>query len=159
MALGKLPNMQKFKEAGAYSRLGTTPPALSPVAWSTFQTGVNPGAHNIFDFLTRDKRLCMPQMASTETEDTSRKIGFGPFKIKLGGPKVKITRKSEAFWKILGRHGIFSNILRVPISYPAEKFGGNILPAMCTPDLKGRQGRFSYYTTKIRFHAKIPLKR
>ncbi len=32
----------------------TTCPPLSPVAWSSFATGSNPGKHNIFDFISRD---------------------------------------------------------------------------------------------------------
>src|SRR6185503_14186457 len=51
LAQGKLPNLAKLREQGSYHRLRTTFPALSPVAWSTFATGVNPGRHNIFDFL------------------------------------------------------------------------------------------------------------
>lgn len=145
MQEGKLPNMAKLKESGSYQRLGTTLPALSPVAWSTFQTGVNPGAHNIFDFLTRDKRLCLPELSSTKTEVEERPGLLGKFfKAKA---KVKLMRKSQPFWKILGKHGVFSNIIRVPISYPPEKFGGNILSAMCTPDLRGTQGTFSLFTT------------
>ncbi len=53
MAEGKLPNLARLREEGSYRRLRTTFPALSPVAWSTFATGVNPGKHNIFDFLNR----------------------------------------------------------------------------------------------------------
>ncbi|MYB52373.1 MAG: hypothetical protein F4X77_09255, partial [Acidobacteriia bacterium] len=36
---GKLPNLAKLRQQGRYSRLRTTYPALSPVAWSTFATG------------------------------------------------------------------------------------------------------------------------
>jgi hypothetical protein len=36
MADGKLPNLSRLKEQGSYSKLRTTFPALSPVAWSTF---------------------------------------------------------------------------------------------------------------------------
>lgn len=145
MQQGLLPNMQKLKERGAYSRLGTTLPALSPVAWSTFQTGVNPGAHNIFDFLTRDKRHLLPTLASTEIRAGKGRVSLGPIKLWRRKAEVHITRKSEPFWKILGRHGVFSNIIRVPISYPPEKFEGNVLSAMCTPDLKGTQGSFSFF--------------
>jgi predicted AlkP superfamily phosphohydrolase/phosphomutase len=148
MQQGKLPNMAKLKEQGAYSRLGTTLPALSPVAWSTFQTGVNPGAHNIFDFLTRDKRYCLPLLSSTETSYSKRRFKLGPIAWNLKDrAEVKLLRKSKPFWKLLGDRGIFSNIIRVPISYPPEKFAGNILSAMCTPDLRGTQGTFSFYTT------------
>lgn len=146
MAEGKLPNLKKLKESGTYHRLGTTLPALSPVAWSTFQTGVNPGAHNIFDFLTRDKRFCLPELSSTKTE-VEKSSGFFS-KFFPAKATVKLMRKSQPFWKILGKHGVFSNIIRVPISYPPEKFSGNILSAMCTPDLRGTQGTFSLYTSK-----------
>lgn len=146
MAEGLLPNMSKLQQQGSFTRLGTTLPALSPVAWSSFQTGVNPGAHNIFDFLTRDKRYCLPQLASTETSTFVRSLGLGRLSWKKKKTSVVITRKSQPFWKILGAHGVFSNIIRVPISYPPEKFNGNILSAMCTPDLKGTQGSFSFFT-------------
>lgn len=148
MAEGKLPNLKALKEAGCYSRLGTTLPALSPVAWSTFQTGVNPGAHNIFDFLTRDKRTCLPELASTETTIGTKVLGLFGYGLKLKRPQIRITRKSQPFWKVLGQSGIFSNIIRVPISYPPEKFNGNVLSAMCTPDLRGTQGTFAFYTTR-----------
>src|ERR1051326_8573725 len=61
MDAGKLPNLATLRAAGSYHRLRTTFPALSPVAWSTFATGVNPAKHNIFDFLDRDLRTSMPR--------------------------------------------------------------------------------------------------
>ncbi len=140
---GHLPNFKKLVEIGDYRRLGSSIPSISPVAWSTFQTGVNPGAHNIFDFLTRDKRYCLPELSSTKTENIFfKKWGFR----RVHKATVKLLRKSQPFWKILGKQGIFSNIIRVPISYPPEKFDGNILSAMCVPDLKGTQGSFLAYT-------------
>ncbi len=154
MAAGKLPNLKSMSETGSFERLGTTLPALSPVAWSTFQTGVNPGAHNIFDFLTRDKRFCLPQLASTETNTVTKVINLLGYKLKRQKSEIKITRKSQPFWKILGKHGVFSNVIRVPISYPPEKFNGNVLSAMCTPDLKGTQGSFTYFTTRKESHEK-----
>ncbi len=146
MSEGLLPNLQKLQQQGSFARLGTTLPALSPVAWSSFQTGVNPGAHNIFDFLTRDKRYCLPQLSSTDTKTYDKAISLLGLRWKRKKTSVEITRKSQPFWKILGKNGVFSNIIRVPISYPPEKFNGNILSAMCTPDLKGTQGSFSFFT-------------
>lgn len=140
---GYLPNFKALMENGDYRRLGSTIPSISPVAWSTFQTGVNPGAHNIFDFTTRDKRYCLQELSSTKTETKFyKKFGF----INKSKASVKLLRKSKPFWTFLGKQGIFSNILRVPISYPPEKFDGNILSSMCTPDLKGTQGSFLTYT-------------
>ena len=51
LARGELPNLMKLREQGGYSRLKTTASAQTPVAWSTFSTGTNPGGHGIFDFL------------------------------------------------------------------------------------------------------------
>ena len=63
LAQGKLPNLAKLREQGSYHRLRTTFPALSPVAWSTFATGVNPGRHNIFDFLNRSLKTYVPELS------------------------------------------------------------------------------------------------
>ena len=49
-----LPNLAKLKDQGSFSRLRTTYPSISPVAWSSFMTGVFRVRHNIFDFLNRD---------------------------------------------------------------------------------------------------------
>ena len=57
-------------------------------------------------------------------------------------------RKSRTFWQILGQRQIASTILRVPITFPPEKFNGRMLSAMCTPDLLGTQGTFALYTTR-----------
>ena len=130
MAEGRLPNFSKLRAAGSYTRLRTTFPALSPVAWSTFATGVNPGRHNIFDFLSRDLRTYVPELSSARVTKKS----------------IELRRRSEPFWKILGREGVTSTILRVPITFPPEEFNGRLLSAMCTPDLRGSQGTFSRFT-------------
>ena len=52
MAEGQLPNLQKLADQGCYSRLRTTYPSISPVARSSFGTGVEPAKHRMFDFLS-----------------------------------------------------------------------------------------------------------
>jgi len=51
---GKLPNLKRLSEEGSFRTLGSTQPSESPTAWSSFATGVNPGQHNVYDFLIRD---------------------------------------------------------------------------------------------------------
>ena len=148
LAEGKLPNLAKLREQGSFTPLGTTVPPLSPVAWSTFQTGVNPGKHNIFDFLTPDLNRYHAKLSSVEIRPARRSIRLGSFRIPLGKAEVRLLRKSQPFWNILGRHGIFSCIQRVPITFPPEKLRGVLLSAMCVPDLRGTQGMFSFYTTR-----------
>jgi predicted AlkP superfamily phosphohydrolase/phosphomutase len=147
MAEGKLPNLSALREQGCYSRLRTTFPPLSPVAWSTFATGVNPGKHNIFDFLNRDLRTYVPELSSAKVRPSTRCLKFGKWRIAVGRPVVELRRKSVPFWKILGRHAISSTILRVPVSFPPEAFDGRLLSAMSTPDLRGTQGSFSWFST------------
>ncbi|MCH7595013.1 MAG: alkaline phosphatase family protein [Planctomycetes bacterium] len=148
MSEGKMPNLSKLKRQGTFTRLATTAPPLSPVAWSTFLTGCNPGKHNIFDFLTRDKRTYKPLLSSVSIHGSSRVCQIGPYKIPLGKPDIRLLRKGKPFWNLLGEHGIFSNIIRVPITFPPESFRGVLLSAMCVPDLRGTQGTFSFYTTR-----------
>jgi predicted AlkP superfamily phosphohydrolase/phosphomutase len=148
MAEGKLPNLSRLQEQGCYSRLRTTFPALSPVAWSTFATGVNPGKHNIFDFLNRDLRSYAPEISSAKVRPPHRVLRIGRFRIPLSRPSVELRRKSEPFWNILGRHAITSTVLRVPITFPPDQFKGRLLSAMSTPDLRGTQGTFSWFSTQ-----------
>jgi predicted AlkP superfamily phosphohydrolase/phosphomutase len=147
MAEGHLPNLEKLAERGSYQRLGTTYPSISPVAWSSFMTGVGPASHNIFDFITRDPRTYAPTLSSSEIHGPRRSLRVGNWVIPLGRPLVRSLRRSRAFWSILGEHGIPCQILRVPLTFPAEKFAGALLSAMCVPDLRGTQGAFTFYTT------------
>jgi predicted AlkP superfamily phosphohydrolase/phosphomutase len=147
---GKMPNLKKIQESGTYSRLKTTCPAISPVAWSSFMTGANPGRHNIYDFLARDKKTYLPDLSSAHIGKVRKTLSIGKYAIPLGKPEIRLLRKSKSFWSILGEHGIFSSVLRVPITFPPEKFNGVMLSAMCVPDLKGTQGSFTHYTTRER---------
>lgn len=72
MAEGKLPNLARLAASGSYSRLRTTFPSLSPVAWSTFATGVSPAKHNIFDFLDRSLKSYLPQLSSARVGKPDR---------------------------------------------------------------------------------------
>ena len=145
---GKLPNLARLKQQGSFHRLRTTFPSLSPVAWSTFATGVSPARHNIFDFLNRSLKSYLPELSSSKVLPPRRILRIGRFRFPLERPVVEMRRKSQTFWKILGEHSIGSTILRVPITFPPEKFDGRLLSAMCTPDLRGTQGSFSQFTTQ-----------
>lgn len=144
---GLLPNFSRLRETGAFARLGTTLPAESPVAWSSFQTGCNPGKHRIYDFLVPNRKSLMPELSSANVTAPPRTVKLGKYLIPIGKPAIAAGRKSESFWSILGKFGIFSSVLRVPITFPPEKFGGVLLSAMNVPDVKGSQGTYFYFTT------------
>ncbi len=148
MEQGLLPNFKKLAEAGCYRRLRTTFPSVSPVAWSSFSTGTQPGRHNIFDFLDRDRRTYLPVLSSAHLGRIERFITLGRYRIPRGRPELRLLRKSKPFWVVLGEHRIWSTILRVPITFPPDRFYGAELSAMSVPDLLGTQGTFLLFTTR-----------
>ncbi|MBN2040305.1 MAG: alkaline phosphatase family protein [Spirochaetes bacterium] len=143
----KLPNFKQLSSEGSFRKLKTTTPAISPVAWSSFITGVDPSGHSIFDFLNRDLSSYKPVLSSSKVEKPSRMLSLGKYSIPLKSGRVKMLRKGIPFWNILGKYNIFSSILRVPITFPPEKFNGTLLSGMCVPDIKGTQGTFLFYSS------------
>src|SRR3954469_18435969 len=61
---GKLPNLAKLRAQGTFRPLRPTVPAQTPVSWSTFSTGIDPGRTGIFDFLRRDPKTYLPVFAA-----------------------------------------------------------------------------------------------
>ncbi len=145
LAEDKLPHLARLQRQGCFTELGSTIPPISPVAWSSLQTGSNPGKHNIFDFVTRDKKTYLPRLSSVDVRHPQRGNGSGGYP-PTGRAHVRLLRKSRPFWAVLGRHGIFSSVIRVPITFPPEELHGVQLSGMCVPDLRGTQGAFSFYT-------------
>jgi len=111
-------------------------------------TGVNPGKHNIYDFLARDTSNYLPFLSSAEIKGPKRHIKIGKYCIPFGKTEIKAMRKGTPFWHWLGKAGIFSSVIRVPVTFPPEKFSGVLLSGMCVPDLKGSQGTFCLCTTR-----------
>jgi predicted AlkP superfamily phosphohydrolase/phosphomutase len=145
---GKLPNFAALRAQGTFQPLETTHPPISPVAWSTFLTGVLPGKHNIYDFLARDPQTYQPFLSSAQIGGPKRALRMGRYTVPLGRRRIKLLRKAKPFWHYLGEAGIFCSVIRVPITFPPEKFSGVLLSGMCVPDLKGSQGTFSLHTTR-----------
>jgi len=151
MREGRLPNFQKLADRGVFRKLDTSNPSMSPVAWSTFATGVDASRHCIYDFLTRDPCTYGPLLSSTELREVRKIVNIGRYAIPLGGSKarMKLLQKSQHFWKLLGEQNIFSIIQRVPITFPPVPFKhGMLLSGMCVPDLRGSQGTFSFFSTE-----------
>ncbi|MFN8177699.1 MAG: alkaline phosphatase family protein [bacterium] len=148
LAEGKLPNFAKLAATGCYRRLRTTFPSVSPVAWSSFATGVQPGKHNIFDFLDRDRRTYLPVLSSTRIGTVTKFLKIGKWRIPRERPELTLLRRSKPFWTLLGESGVWSTVLRVPITFPPDRFHGAQLGAMSIPDLLGTQGTFLLFTTR-----------
>ncbi len=151
MREGRMPNFQKLAEKGVFRPLDTSVPSMSPVAWSTFSTGVDASQHCIYDFLTRDPCSYAPMLSSAQIGQARRVLNIGRYLLPLGKARMKLLQKSQAFWKLLGEKHVFSIIQRVPITFPPVPFkNGLLLSGMCVPDLRGSQGTFSYFSTDSR---------
>ena len=75
---GKLPNMKRLADQGGLYPLGTTHSAESPTAWASFATGVNPGKHNIYDFLVRDTNTYLPDLGMVQ-----RRLRHAPQRVQF----------------------------------------------------------------------------
>jgi len=138
MASGDLPNFARVRASGTYSRLRTTVPAESPVAWSSFISGKNPGKTGIFDFLTRSEEDYLPRLSITSVKP-------GP----LGKPEIHNNRRGGALWDDLSRAGRRVTIIQVPVTFPPEKVRGRMMSGLGVPDLRGSWGTSFYYATDI----------
>ena len=65
MRQGLLPHFEKLRRQGDFRPLQTSNPPQSPVAWSNFITGCDPGGHAIFDFIHRDPENYIPVFSAS----------------------------------------------------------------------------------------------
>lgn len=134
---GKLPNLARLKQSGGFTTVATTTPAQTPVAWSSFATGTNPGGHGIFDFISRDPKTYLPDLALNRYE---QKSAFLP-------PRAVNRRRGTTVWELLSQAGIASVVLRCPCTYPPDNIRGRMLAGMGVPDLRGGLGTATFYST------------
>ncbi len=133
---GKLPNLAYLKSQGVYSRLATTIPAESVVAWTGFSTGVNPGNHGIFGFVMRSPKNYLPFLSLNDISNVNGKIN------------IQIRRKAKTLWGVLSENGVPCFVYFCPNTFPPEKILGKMLSGMGVPDISGMMGKFSFYTTR-----------
>ena len=101
MARNKMPNFARMAQAGGFQPLASSIPPQSPVAWSTFITGTDPGQHGIFDFIHRDPKTMEPFLSTSRTESAGWNLKFGRWQFPLGSGRVELLRRGEPFWDVL----------------------------------------------------------
>lgn len=106
---GRLPNLARFLRLGAAGPLASTFPATSPAAWSTFATGLEPGAHGVTNFYQL------------------RPDRYDPYLMNAA------RRRGTTFWETAGRQGIRGGILNVPFTFPPRPYNGFLISCMLTP--------------------------
>ena len=109
LAKGKLPNLARLMQTGAWGTLHSIIPPVTPGAWTSFFTGKNPGKHGIYDFQDLDPTTY--QFTPVRTD----------------------RHREKTLWQLLGEQGLRSIILDVPYTYPPQPLNGWMLTGYGSP--------------------------
>lgn len=109
VADGKLPNLAEYFFHGCYGLLTSTIHPLSPQAWASFQTGMNPGKHGIFDWQILDLNC------------------------KVFEPISAAAMKGMPFWRILSDNGCKVTVINLIPSFPPHEVNGILVTGRLTP--------------------------
>jgi predicted AlkP superfamily phosphohydrolase/phosphomutase len=134
---GRLPNLTKYADAGNYARLTVSNPPQTEVSWTSIATGLNPGGHGIFDFVHRDPSTYTPY------------VSLLPTKRGLGGTQFVPPHNARTFFADAADQGYPATALWWPATFPARpELPVRTLPGLGTPDLLGRLGVGTLFTTE-----------
>ena len=144
---GLMPNCRRLISMGGFSPIKTSEPPQSPVAWSNFVSGTNPGGHGIFDFIARDAETITPFLSTSRLTPSAHTIKLGKFSLPLSSAKTELLRHGPTIWDIIANNGIPSTAIKAPVNFPAPDSKAKTLSGLTTPDIHGSYGIFSFYTT------------
>ncbi len=113
---GHLPNLARIKREGKLLPLKSTIPSVSPVAWSSFMTGTNPGEHGVFGFFVPERPG--PYEAPTRFRPVNSRDCRG-----------------KRFWEKMNEAGLSTGIVGVPVTYPVWPVQGHIVAGLLAPHL------------------------
>lgn len=97
---GDLPVLDRMQREGAWGQMQSSVPYLSPPAWTTAVTGVNPGKHAIFDFQRR-----IPGQAVIVNETAK-------------------SRRAQPIWNMLRSSRKRVLIMNIPMTDPPDEVNG-----------------------------------
>ena len=148
MAEGRMPNFSRLAVQGFFSKLETSVPPQSPVAWSEFITGLDAGGHGIFDFVHRDPKTMLPYLSTSRAVQGEPRLKIGRWQIP-GSGSIELRRHGKPFWEVLEENGVETAIIRMPANFPPSGTASRELSGMGTPDLLGTPGTFAFYTSEL----------
>ena len=146
---GMMPNFEKFIASGAnFQSLQTSWPPQSPVAWSNFISGTNPGKHGLYDFIHVNRDTYGIGSSMVESDPVTMDMTLFGYDIPLRGGDVRSSRKAPAFWESMADQGVPVYVHRMPAAYPLTETSAVVFPDMGTPDLTGAASGVSYLWTE-----------
>jgi len=133
---GKLPNLGKYVDLGGYQRFTISNPAQSEVSWTSIATGKNPGVHGLFDFVHRNPKNYSLHVSLLPTAKTIVGTTFTP------------PYKAQTIFDYAVEKGYPATSLWWAATFPARP-GQPVysIPGLGTPDILGRLGVGTYFTT------------
>lgn len=139
-------HLKRLVDEGGLHELGTSIPPQSPVAWSNFITGTDPGAHGVFDFIHRDPVSRAPASSVTKSDAPTNVPLVAGWQFPLGGASDS-NRSGKAFWRVLAEHGVPAFVWRMPANFPVEPAEGLSFSGMMTPAIDSAYGQCTLWTT------------
>ncbi|WP_254861834.1 alkaline phosphatase family protein [Halovivax gelatinilyticus] len=107
-AADELPTLASIFGRGASGPLESQVPPWTASAWPSMYTGMNPGKHGVFSFL------------SFEGYDWD----------VVNATDVK----ERTLWELLSRHGKRSVVVNAPVTHPPREFDGALIPGYTAPE-------------------------
>ena len=105
---GELPALASIFERGVRERLESQIPPWTASAWPSLYTGMNPGKHGVFSFLSFDG-YDWDVVNSTDVRE-------------------------RTMWELLDRHGMTSVVVNAPVTHPPREFDGALIPGYTAPE-------------------------
>jgi predicted AlkP superfamily phosphohydrolase/phosphomutase len=112
MRSGDLPNLARLFEQGSAIEMTSSLPDVSAVAWTSINTGKNPGKHGIYGFVDRK-----PNAKAIEVMTAAH-------------------TRSRTIWEIASDAGKRAIAINVPLSYPPQRINGIVVSDFLAPSLE-----------------------
>jgi len=110
MDSGDLPTLRDLYKSGGGGPLRSVLPVLSPSAWASFATGVDPGGHGVFDFVQRTP---------------------GSYRLR---PVTSLDIQAPSLWQLASQAGKRVVVLNVPLTFPPQPVNGVLVCGLGTPE-------------------------
>lgn len=106
---GLMPTLARLQASGAWGELRTVAPPITAPAWTSFQTGMNPGRHGVFEFFYRAPGTYIL------TPVNSQRCG------------------AKTLWDLMSVADRHVTVVNVPMTYPPHPIKGEMVTGLFTP--------------------------
>ncbi len=107
---GHMPFLEKLLKTGQRAILNSTMPAITPAAWTAFQTGLPPASSGIYDFRRWNRDGSKAQLVSSRDLPTT-------------------------IWEIAGSGGKRVGVLNLPMTFPPFAVNGFMISGFMMPSM------------------------